>query len=184
MTDCMIPLPPQLQALLAGSAPELGPGPRSGVESLAALGQRIDRVAGELGLKAPQAELVRALVLLWHDHLDAAHAIVQDQEGRDGSYIHAILHRREPDASNAKYWFRRVGVHPCFKALAEQATPLLHQARQESLARIVGPQGQWDASAFVEACVAASGKDPSAELLRQIQAIELSLLLATLSDCR
>jgi hypothetical protein len=173
--------PPPLQALLSGSAPELGPGPRSGVEPLATVNQQVDKATRDLGLAAQRAELVRALVLLWHDHLDAAHAIVQDVENRDGSYLHAILHRREPDASNAKYWFRRVGTHPCYEALAAQAGPPLRQAREQHLTRIVGPQGQWDACAFVDACVASSQAQQLTPILREIQATEFSLLLAELS---
>ncbi|GDY11645.1 hypothetical protein LBMAG53_05230 [Planctomycetota bacterium] len=54
-----------------------------------------------------------ALVLLWHDHLDAAHALVQAAEGDpDADLIHAWLHRREGDAANSRYWLREAGQHP------------------------------------------------------------------------
>jgi hypothetical protein len=50
---------------------------------------------------------------LWlrFDFLDESHAISQDLDTSDGSFWHAIMHRREPDAWNSKYWWRRVGNH-------------------------------------------------------------------------
>ena len=30
-------------------------------------------------------------------------------EGRDAAWVHAYLHRREGDAANARYWYRRAG---------------------------------------------------------------------------
>jgi hypothetical protein len=103
------------------------------------------------------SEVLRAAVLVWHDHLDAAHRIVQDIETPDGSYIHAIIHRREPDYSNSKYWFRRVGDHPCFGELS------------------IALRQKWDPLAFVDACERHDGNTESR--LREIQATELRLLI-------
>lgn len=46
---------------------------------------------------------------LWHDlhgDWDAAHRIVQVMEDVNAMWIHAYLHRKEPDIWNAKYWYR------------------------------------------------------------------------------
>ena len=64
---------------------------------------------------------------LWlrFDFLDESHAISQEDEGAPNrDFWHAIMHRREPDASNSKYWWRRVGKHAVLKLLAEQAPAL------------------------------------------------------------
>jgi hypothetical protein len=61
---------------------------------------------------------------LWlrFDFLDESHAISQDDEdSSDRNFWHAIMHRREPDASNSKYWWRRVGKHPVLEQLRERA---------------------------------------------------------------
>ena len=49
---------------------------------------------------------------LWNGSMDNSHKISQDLESRAGSYLHGMLHRIEPDYSNAKYWFRMAGGHP------------------------------------------------------------------------
>lgn len=53
-----------------------------------------------------------ALVALWHDgrgDWDAAHRVAQDIEETEGAWVHAYLHRKEGDAGNAAYWYRRAG---------------------------------------------------------------------------
>ena len=162
----------------------LGPGPRANVQPLAALNRQLDEAINQAGLTGPRGELVRATVLLWHDHFDAAHAIAQDIETSDGSYVHAILHRREPDYSNAKYWFRRVGQHPCFADLAKRSSALLKARGDTELEQRLLPRGQWDAFAFVDACQASAGEpadDARSALLREIQRMEFEVLLNHLS---
>ena len=49
---------------------------------------------------------------LWHDlhgDWDTAHRIVQQMDDVFAMWIHAYLHRKEPDISNAKYWYRNAG---------------------------------------------------------------------------
>ena len=46
-----------------------------------------------------------------------AHESAQQDEGRDGSWVHAYLHRKEGDAANAGYWYRRAGKTPATTSL-------------------------------------------------------------------
>lgn len=49
---------------------------------------------------------------LWHDlhgDWDAAHRIVQQMSDPHAMWIHAYLHRKEPDLPNARYWYRSAG---------------------------------------------------------------------------
>jgi hypothetical protein len=50
---------------------------------------------------------------LWlrFDFLDESHRISQEIDTPTGSAWHAIMHRREGDFGNSKYWWRRVGKH-------------------------------------------------------------------------
>ena len=63
---------------------------------------------------------LRSSLFLLAGDLERSHRISQDIEDADGSFLHGIMHRREGDYSNAKYWFRRVGDHPVIDRLAEE----------------------------------------------------------------
>ena len=71
-------------------------------------------VATGAGAEAsPPAELSPALAALWHlarDEWDAAHGCAQSDNGRDGCWVHAHLHRVEGDLANAGYWYRRADL--------------------------------------------------------------------------
>lgn len=103
------------QAALPAAVPAV-----SGV-SLEGLQRAIGRCVSELGLKGAAAKCFEAGVLLYWDFADESHQISQTMEGRGNprtaDYWHGIMHRREPDAGNAMYWFRRVGDHPLLRQL-------------------------------------------------------------------
>ncbi len=40
---------------------------------------------------------------------DKAHGTIQDVDDSNAAWIHAFLHRKEGDISNADYWYRRAG---------------------------------------------------------------------------
>jgi hypothetical protein len=56
--------------------------------------------------------LTPPLRALWHDargDWDAAHRIAQGDDSHDAAWVHAYLHRKEGDTSNARYWYARAG---------------------------------------------------------------------------
>jgi len=72
---------------------------------------------------APPAGLDFALAGLWWDakgDWTKAHESAQQDEGLRGSWVHAYLHRKEGDASNAGYWYHRAGRRASGGALAEE----------------------------------------------------------------
>jgi hypothetical protein len=143
--------------------PELGPGrPNSDVKgALKALDAR------ELFPKSQDRDAAMGCVSglwLYHDFLDESHTISQELHGWFGSYWHGIMHRREPDASNAKYWFRRVDANPVYEALGPEAAEL-------------GMKGGWDPFAFVDRCERERGRGTEGELIcRRVQLREMQLL--------
>jgi hypothetical protein len=121
------------------------------------------------------AQACLAGLWLWHDFLDESHSISQDLSGIDGSCWHAIMHRREGDFWNSKYWYRRVGDHPIFAKLADAVRPLSDDA--PAAARFLGDHRSWDPFAFVDLCERATKDGGELEsLCRRIQKIEWELL--------
>jgi hypothetical protein len=68
----------------------------------------------------PLPALLRAL---WHDaksDWDKAHQLAQDVSGADGARVHAYLHRKEGDLSNARYWYHQAGEEPAADSLESE----------------------------------------------------------------
>lgn len=85
--------------------------------------------------------IVKAGLYLYFGFWDDAHETAQDIATPEGSYWHAIVHRQEPDAGNAGYWFHQVGSHAIFPVLREQAA---------AIGVDFGPK--WNPRAFIEYC--------------------------------
>jgi hypothetical protein len=71
-----------------------------------------DLFRASLSAERPPAGLSPPLEALWwagKDMWDEAHALVQNEPGAEGAWVHAHLHRVEGDRANAAYWYRRAG---------------------------------------------------------------------------
>lgn len=130
------------------------------------------------------ANAVKSGLLLWNDALDDSHAISQSIGGATGSYWHGIMHRREPDYSNSKYWFARVGSHPIFPTLRARVLDILKTELSQSaqLARYmetIDRNDNWDAPQFIDWCQAAAEHTEGevVEFLQTVQVEEIKLLL-------
>ena len=63
------------------------------------------------------------LKALWHDakgDWQSAHHLAQDIPSKDGSWVHAYLHRKEGDLSNASYWYHKAGKPVSDKSLHDE----------------------------------------------------------------
>lgn len=127
--------------------------------------------------------LLSALWLLY-DFMPESHAVSQKVATPSGSYWHAILHRREvdtgrhegglPPRENAKYWFSRVGEHPIFAELMQDAQEIAGPSPSESLRELVGYDA-WEPDTMVKLCTSPQDKETTRVLL-EIQRREWELL--------
>lgn len=158
----------------------LGPGEpnRSSLERLEALDDR-NLFGGRKVIDREMAKACHAGLWLYHDFLDQSHEISQSILTPSGSYWHGIMHRREPDFSNANYWFRRVGRHPVLDRLARAAQPIAreHESRLPAAGQFLVSQTDWDFAAFTDLCRRAQAGFPdAATCCRQVQQVEWELL--------
>lgn len=132
-------------------------------ERLCELGPGSPNLAVRSALEAIEAPpACRAGLWLLHDFLDESHSISQAIDTREGSFWHAIMHRREPDASNSKYWWRQVGPHPVLDQLREHAPALGYPFTSPA--------------AFVDFCERGRGSGSEEATAKRVQQLEWRLL--------
>ncbi|WP_442510186.1 hypothetical protein SH528x_001794 [Novipirellula sp. SH528] len=110
------------EAIQNAPLPDLADGSRSRGEGAAALESLLRKADIDKCINAETplgTQLCTSGLWLLAGDLDRSHRISQDIDEKEGSFWHGIMHRREGDFSNAKYWFRRVGKHPVITQLAE-----------------------------------------------------------------
>lgn len=160
--------------------PELGPGPRTGVMHSRDLSRRLLDWLAIRHVEGVNESALRATALLYHDHHDEAHDLVQDGGDADSALIHAILHRREPDFWNAKYWFRRVGDHPIYRTLADRLPELPTNGEGKGVLARLTLTGSLDPFGMVDEVERVSGASTAraeVQLLRRLQHAEFEVLV-------
>jgi hypothetical protein len=83
----------------------------------------LDALRQSLAQAQPPQGLGLAVQGLWWDakgDWGKAHECAQEQDDRAGAWVHAYLHRKEGDAANAGYWYRRAGKAPATTSLAQE----------------------------------------------------------------
>ena len=112
--------------------------------------------------------LVRGGLFYALDAIDEAHTFFQEAKGDLGSYWHGMMHRREGDFDNARYWFRRAGSLPIFAALHGAAAA--HSA-------VMARQSSWDPYLLTGQCEQARfGANENIAELVALQRIEFEAL--------
>ncbi|MFG0262802.1 MAG: hypothetical protein ACF788_10470 [Novipirellula sp. JB048] len=109
-------------AIEAAAMPGLGDGPPPDEPENSPLHTRLldPKLDSAIAAASPLGnQLCRSGLWLLAGDLDRSHQISQQMDEKEGSFWHGIMHRREGDFSNAKYWFRRVGKHPVITQLIE-----------------------------------------------------------------
>ena len=114
---------------------------------------------------------------LYHNYLDHSHRLSQQIDTIHGSFWHGIMHRREGDFGNAKYWFRRVGEHPIFPVLAQAAREEAARHGTDDQSEYLHRITDWDPFAWIDLCQAVlEGESTSEALCLAIQRHEWQLL--------
>lgn len=122
-----------------------------------------DLTAGREVKNTAMLGLLKGALFYGVDAIDDAHKIFQDDTSDLSSYWHGMIHRREGDYDNARYWFRRAGSLPFFGKLhvvASEASPTM--ARQNN----------WDAYLFTGQCEQVRFGDT--ELKKECVALQLA----------
>ena len=135
---------------------------------------------------SPDTVALRAGLLLLNDFFDESHSCSQSMEGQQNAdYWHAILHRREPDYGNAKYWFHHVGRHAIFGELAQVVSSMFSRVTGSLAGQLERWQprlitaGGWEPLAFVDLCEAAEFDAELRTWCEEVQFVEMQLLLAS-----
>ena len=96
------------------------------------------------------------------------------------AFWHAIMHRREGDFSNSKYWYARCDGHPAFASIAATAGPIVNRcAADKRLLRLI-VRG-WDPRAMVDLVeqLHDEPQNPLYAVAVELQQIEWRMLMET-----
>jgi hypothetical protein len=93
------------------------------------------------------------------------------------AFWHAIMHRREGDFSNSRYWYARCANHAALTYIAPEASRLINsQPADKSLLRLIATG--WNPNAFVDLVEQVRDRpdDPRHALAVSLQRVEWATL--------
>jgi len=119
------------------------------------------------------AAAILSALWLWHDWLEQSHKISQSLQTDSGSFWHAIMHRREGDFSNSKYWYARCANHPILPTLVAAAGDVINPFPADKAILRITHRG-WDPNALVDLVAAVHDRpnDPRHKLAVALQQLE------------
>ena len=130
--------------------------------------EEAELTGGAVLADATYPRLIRAGLLYAYDAIDESHRIVQEIESNLSSYWHGMIHRREGDFENSRYWYRRTGNLGLF--------PEMH-SRAAAVSSLMGRQMDWDPYVLVGQCEQARfGGDVDQKELIALQRIEFDVM--------
>lgn len=123
---------------------------------------------GAVLAEAAYPRMIRAGLLYAYDALHESHRILQEIGSGEASYWHGMIHRREGDFENARYWFRRTGVLPAYAEMHVKAA---------AFSPLMGRQPNWDPYPLVGQCEQARfGGDVNQAELVALQKVEFEVM--------
>lgn len=166
-----MPLPSAIEDIFhTKSLPSLGPEQRSGTLNI---NDCQDKIGHALGFTNIQREnLIRSALLLWHDHLEASHTISQSINTDNGSFLHSLVHRREPDYPNAKYWLNQTGQHKAYPEITKRSRKILKDT--PSLNLIIS---EWNPYEMVDCVQQSKVNTDEYKALQELQRVEMEVFL-------
>lgn len=148
----------------------------------------IERVAQMESTSPAEQALLSSAIYLWNDDLTRSHEICQGFERTvpDASFIHGIVHRREPDYKNARGWLERAEGMRGGETIRDAVLALLQRVLQMpdygtardtafDLIQHLRKVGTWDPLKLLSLCEACDWKEDPAlcRLLEEVQEAEL-----------
>ena len=100
-------------------------------------------LGGANSLPGAPLPLLRAGLFYYHNAIADSHREAARDEGDLAAYWHGMVHRREGDFDNARYWMRRAGEQPVFQEM---------QGRVHDGAPNMARQSNWDPFLFINLC--------------------------------
>lgn len=160
------------------SVPSLDAKPRGDRLEASFIDEELHRLWKSRALPVWSEKQVKCLLYLWHDYLEVSHQIAQDERSIEFNYFHAMIHRREGDFFNSRFWFRQLDDrHIVLIDLAKEVRRFLTERKELQLLKVLVKEDGWVPLEFLEEVMKASKMERTSstvKLLTEIQAIEFA----------